>query len=116
MNAIKLQNKIILAMEGKTQQQIGDIAKKVRGTSKINIGKCTARIRYQLGLLEETGIVVCTNKKNETFYTLAENTEMLIGKMELSSEDGTIGYTEHVGKVLRMMTEDGDIMLKLLEG
>ena len=110
-----IQSKIILAMKDKLPQSVREIAQTVRGEKNVNRRKCEAHCSYQLDGLEEVEIVVSFYDGKRKLYKLGENVEILRGEIDLMDDEDKVIYAKQkVGEVLRVISSEGDILLKIL--
>jgi hypothetical protein len=107
----ELTTKIILVLNGNLPMSIRDIAEKVRGKERVNVRNCAQKCKYQMENLEADEIIESFTDGKRTLYKLKEGIEILDGKMILG--DGK--YTEDVHNVLRMINEDGETILSILQ-
>jgi DNA-binding transcriptional ArsR family regulator len=110
----KILVKIILCMNGQLPLPASGIAKKLAKEKKINVRTCAERIKYRLDALIEAGMVESFKSGNKNLYKLAETIEILDGTIVLKDAKGTELYTEEK-KLLRMMDENGEVFLSILE-
>lgn len=110
-----LSTKMILALNKHGSMSIKDIANYVRGTHKINKQKCEQRCSYNLDNLAGEGIVESFTDGKRKIYKIAENVEILKGKLVLENETGDIRYEEDIKHILRMQDDDGQIRISILE-
>lgn len=108
---------VILAMRDKKPMAVREIAKRtleIIEDKKVNINRWNAVCKYQLDELASMGIAESSKHGRWITYKLCDEVEILKGTMILKGESGDVKYEDNVNDVLRMMEEDGDVVIKIL--
>ena len=108
---------IILAMDSGKNASIMDISKYVRENGEdqaINLRRVISMVRYHMNELMDLGIAEKETRGKWVKYYLSGNVEILEGKM-VSGKNGDIEHSDSVGRIMRMTTEDGDAIIRLLD-